>query len=129
MKIFAATGGENLGTIGGEGLGPFGNLGKGAGGATAGLSGIAAAISGVIGIMTIAAGIWFLFQFMTGALGWLSSGGDKAKLEGARQRITNALIGLVIVVAGWSILAIASQFFGVDFLLENPATLINQLKL
>jgi hypothetical protein len=116
--------GENLGTIGGEGLGPFSNVGTG----VEGLTSIASIISGIIGIMTISAGIWFIFQFLVGALGWLSSGGEKSKLEEARQRITNAFIGLVIVVAGWAIIAIAGQFFGFDILLENPGTLIEQLK-
>lgn len=132
MQLLAqATKGEGLGTIGGEGLGPFSNLGKlgGEAGATAGLTGISSVVSGIIGIMTVAAGIWFIFQFLTGALGWLTSGGDKTKLEGARERITNAFIGLVIVVAGWSILAIAGQFFGFDILLEDPGALIKQLKL
>ncbi len=119
-----------LGTIGGEGLGPFSNLGGvGQGGGVAGLTAVASTISGIIGLMTIAAGIWFIFQFLIGALGWLSSGGDKSKLEQARERITNAFIGLVIVVAGWSIMAIAGQFFGFDLLLNNPAKLIQQLAL
>jgi hypothetical protein len=128
MKLLAATSGEPLGTIGGEGLGPFGNIGKG-GTATAGLTGISSIISAIIGIMTVAAGIWFIFQFLIGALGWLTSGGDKTKLEQARERITNAFIGLIIVVAGWSILAIAGQFFGFDILLQDPATLMKQFKL
>lgn len=127
MNVFAATTGESLGTIGGEGLGPFSNLGSGEGGAVAGLTGISSIISGIIGIMTISAGIWFIFQFLVGALGWLSSGGDKSKLEKARERITNAFVGLVIVIAGWAIIAIAGQFFGFDILLENPGTLIQQL--
>ena len=126
MKLLAQA--SDLGTIGGEGLGPFGNINKGAN-ATAGLTGVASVVSGIIGIMTVAAGIWFIFQFLTGALGWLSSGGDKTKLEAARQRITNAFIGLVIVVAGWSILAIAGQFFGFDILLQDPGTPIKQLQL
>lgn len=135
MQLLAqGTKAEDLGTIGGgdgAGLGPFGAIGNigGEAGATAGLTGVASVVSGIIGIMTVAAGIWFIFQFLTGALGWLTSGGDKTKLEGARERITNAFIGLVIVVAGWSILAIAGQFFGFDILLEDPGTIIKQLKL
>lgn len=106
-----------LGPIGGEGLGPFGkNPGDG-------VTGIAKIVSSVIGLMTIAAGIWFLFQFITGGISWISAGGDKSKLQGARDRLTNSFLGLVVVVAGWAILALASTFFGVDFTLSTDALL------
>ena len=49
-------------------------------------------------------GLFFIFAFcltflylLTGGLSWLTSGGDKSKLETARDKITNALVGLVIV--------------------------------
>lgn len=118
--------------IGGEGLGPFGNIGKdlsgtGVGGGTTALEKVTGAISSIIGIMTVAAGIWFLFQFLIGGFFWMSSGGDKAKLHEARERITNAFIGLLIVVAGWSILALAGQFFGYDIVIGNPAEIIGNL--
>lgn len=103
----------SLGTIGGEGLGPFGaNPGDG-------ISGISKIVSSVIGLMTIAGGIWFLFQIITGGLNWISAGGDKAKLQSSRDRITNSIIGLIVVVASWSILALAGTFFGVDFTLSS----------
>ncbi|MBU1326586.1 hypothetical protein KKB64_00165 [Patescibacteria group bacterium] len=129
MKVFAAPTGIPLGTIGeGGGLGPFSDIVKKGSDGTAAVNAIAATVSSIIGIMTIAAGIWFIFQFLVGGMNWITSGGDKAKLEAARDRITNAFIGLIIVVAGWAILALASQFFGVDFLLTKPGELI-KLKL
>jgi amino acid transporter len=108
---------SDLGTIGGEGLGPFGaNPGDG-------LTGIVNIISSVIGLMTIAAGVWFLFQFIVGGFNMISAGGDKAKLQSSRDRLTNSFIGLIVVVAGWSILALASTFFGVDFTLSRGGLL------
>jgi hypothetical protein len=113
----------SLGQIGGEGLGPFSGITD----ATAGLTGVAKIVSTIIGVLTIAGGIWFLFQFIIGGFNWITSGGDKAKLQSARDRITNAFIGLVVLVGGWAILALAGHFFGVDFLINNPGTIINQL--
>lgn len=115
-----------LGKIGGDSktLGPFGNIPLTE---TAGLQAVANTISSFIGIMTIAAGLWFLIQFLTGGFFWITSGGDKTRLETARHRINDAFVGLLIVVAGWSILALASQFFGVDFLLKNTETLLPKL--
>lgn len=116
---------QKLGKIGGEYLGPFGNTaftGEGA------IKALASGVSSIIGIMTIAAGIWFIFQFLIGGFYWITSTGDKAKLETAHHRINDAFVGLIIVVAGWAILALAAQFFNVDFLLSDPATLRNLLQ-
>ncbi len=125
--------GTDLGTIGGGGLGPFGNIGsdvigRGSAGAVSALTKVTQVVSSIIGIMTIAALIWFIFQFLVGGLNWLTSGGDKGKLQQARDRITNAFIGLVIVIAGWAILALVGMFFGFDTLID-PATVIQQLEL
>lgn len=77
--------------------------------------------------MTVAAGIWFLFQFLTGGFYWMTSAGDKGKLETARHRINDAFVGLIIVVAGWAILNLTGQFLGFDILVIEPGTVIKQL--
>ena len=66
-------------------------------------------------------GLFFIFAFcltflylLTGGLSWLTSGGDKSKLETARDKITNALVGLVIVAAAYAVFALVGQFFGLD---------------
>ena len=115
-----------LGKIGGEGLGPFGNISGDTSGAS-GLKGITTIVSSTIGIMTVAAGIWFLFQFVIGGFNWISSGGDKAKLQASRDKLTNALIGLIVVVAGWAILALAGTFLNVELTIQNPGDLLNNL--
>lgn len=129
MRVFAQE--VDLGTIGGgKGLGPFGEItGDLSTQKALGLTKVTQAVSSVIGIMTVAAGIWFIFQFLTGGFFWMTSAGDKSKLHEARERITNAFIGLLIVVSGWSILALAGQFFGYDILISNPGEIINQLNL
>lgn len=127
MNVFAAE--IDLGTIGGgKGLGPFGEItGSLASDNYLGLIKVTQAISSVIGVMTIAAAIWFILIFLTGGFYWMTSSGDKAKLHEARERISNALIGLIIVVAGWSILALAGQFFGYDIVIQDPRAIIDQL--
>lgn len=127
MKVFAAE--IDLGTIGGgKGLGPFGEIaGDLASDNYLGLIKVTQAVSSVIGVMTIAAAIWFILIFLTGGFYWMTSSGDKAKLHEARERINNALIGLIIVVAGWSILALAGQFFGYDIVISDPKAIIDQL--
>lgn len=134
MNVFAADPVPvPLGTIGeGGGLGPFGGLfklGQGVAGGKTALEKVTGAISSIIGLMTAAAAIWFLFQFLVGGVAWMTAAGDKAKLQEAQSRLYNAFIGLVVVIAGWGILALAGQFFGYDIIISNPESVIKQLQL
>jgi nitrate reductase NapE component len=123
MKLLAAS----LGNISGEGLGPFGANPATSG--TAALTQITHAVSSIIGFMTIAGSIWFMFQLLFGGYEWISSAGDTKKLTSARQRIMNAFFGLIIVIAAWIIVAVVGQFLGYDILISNPGTIITNLKL
>jgi len=67
-------------------------------------SGISIAII-LAALMTFAFLVW-------GGIQWILSGGDKAKYEEARNRITAALIGLAIVVLAWLIIKLVAYFFG-----------------
>jgi hypothetical protein len=46
-------------------------------------------------VLLIGAGIAALFYLILGGLQWITSGGDKAGVEAAREKITAAMIGLV----------------------------------
>jgi predicted small integral membrane protein len=61
----------------------------------------------------IAAIVTFIF-LVVGGMNWLTSGGDKAKVETAQKMITNAIIGLAIVAASYAIYLIVLDFFGID---------------
>ncbi len=124
--LLAQTTYDLKGKIGGEGLGPFGNMNLDA---TAALSAVTNVISSVVGVMTIAASIWFLLQIVIAGINWIGAEGDAKKLESARRRITSAMIGLIIVVSGIIILSLASKFLGYDLLLSNPGDVINKLKI
>ncbi len=52
-----------------------------------------------ISLFLVVAGIVALIYLLWGALDWITSGGDKEKLLKARQKIQNAIIGLIIVFA------------------------------
>ena len=70
-------------------------------------------ISGLVGLILVFASIWTLFQLLQGGLEWISSGGDKTGVENARNRITNALLGLFIVFAAWTIYLLILRFLGI----------------
>jgi hypothetical protein len=53
---------------------------------------------------------------LLGGIQWISSGGDKTALEGARGKITNAVIGIIILFSLFAILKIVEDFFGINIL-------------
>jgi len=82
-------------------------------------------IRSTIGLLTIVAFIWFLFLLIFGAIGVLTSGGDKAKVSDAKSRITTGLIGLVIIIAAVFIADLIGTILGIDIL--GGALLLPQL--
>jgi len=76
----------------------------------------------LITLMTVLGSIFFLFQFFTGALGWINAGGDSKKVEEARNRITQGVIGLIIIVISYAIVGLISTVLGIEIL--NPAQFI-----
>lgn len=73
-------------------------------------------ISTIIGLMTVVAGIYFLFLVIIAGYQWMTSGGDKAGMEAARNKLTYAVIGLVVVVAAFALISIIGTLMGIDFL-------------
>lgn len=82
-------------------------------------------ISYIFTFLTVFAGLMFLYQFIRGALAWISAGGDSKKTSDAREMITQGVIGLVIVVAAYSIIGLVGTILGLDLL--NPAQQLLQL--
>ena len=106
------------------GLGPLGS--PSATEADPGTSALANFISTVIGIMTVNFFIWFIFTLFIGAIGWLASGGDKARLQEAQKKITTAIIGLVIVISAIFLIKIIEVIFNINIL--DITTLIKNLE-
>ena len=70
-------------------------------------------VSGIISVFLILAVLYFLFFFMTGALTYLSAGGDDKKVQTAKTQLTNSLIGLAIIFFVFAILQLLGNFFGI----------------
>ncbi|KKS78248.1 MAG: hypothetical protein UV74_C0001G0095 [Candidatus Woesebacteria bacterium GW2011_GWB1_43_14] len=97
-----------------RGPGTLGNPGSEAG--AVGL--FIAFISGLIGLMTIIAGLWFLFNIFFGAIGIIGAGGDAKKMEGAQAKLTTGIIGIVVVISAIFIVDFIGSFLGLELL--NP---------
>lgn len=64
------------------------------------------------GIILFAGMATFLYMIY-GGVEWISSGGDKGKLESARAKITQAIVGLAIVASAWAVFKLIDYFFGI----------------
>lgn len=72
-------------------------------------------ISSIIGMLLIFGFFMSLFYFLTGGLQWITSQGDKNALESARNKITHAIIGLIIVAAAYAVFKLVGNFIGISF--------------
>lgn len=81
-------------------------------------------VSGLIRLILLIAALVFFFILVVGGIKWIASGGDKAQTESARNQITAALVGLVIVFAAWAIVQLINTFFGINiFSLSVPTAI------
>jgi hypothetical protein len=82
-------------------------------------------VSAALFFILVVAAVVFFFMLVIGGVRWITSGGDKGKTEAARNQITAALIGLVIVFAAWAIANLIEIFFGVDLFGQLEITPVN----
>lgn len=76
-------------------------------------------------IMTLIGGVMFFIHFLTAALAWISSSGQPEKVQKAQSRMINAAIGLIAIVAAYTITFIVSKVTGIEIL--NPAKYILEI--
>jgi hypothetical protein len=69
-------------------------------------------INSVLTIVMVVAALLVFFYLIWGGIEWITSGGDKGQTEKARNKITAAVIGLIILAASYAILNLALSFLG-----------------
>lgn len=77
-----------------------------------GLGSVGKLVRTSISILFIVAVIASLFFLIAGGIKWITSGGDKANLEQARNWIVAAAVGLIITFSSYFIINIILEFFG-----------------
>ena len=70
----------------------------------------------LVGLIFVIGSLAFFFMILFGAIQWILSGGDKGAVEAARGRITNALIGIVVLFGSFAIINLIEIFFGLNIL-------------
>lgn len=71
-------------------------------------------ISGLIPWIFYLAGFALLLMLVFGGFQLLTSGGDKAAVEAAKKRITNAVVGFVIIFASYWIVQLVGKILGIN---------------
>lgn len=81
---------------------------------------------GGVALATLIAALWravimvgglaLLLFLLWGGLEWVMAGGDKTKLENARNKITQGIMGMAILAASLAIAIFLREVFGFDLL-------------
>lgn len=71
-------------------------------------------ITGILVFWLALAAIIFLINLVQAGIAWLGSGGDSSKVEKARSRITNSIVGFIILVAAYAIWRFVLGFLNVN---------------
>jgi len=71
-------------------------------------------ISRIISILLIVGTLVCLIYLIMGAIMWITSGGEKAKVEEARSKISYAVMGLVLLATSWAVMLLLQHFLGLS---------------
>ncbi len=71
-------------------------------------------IQGIIRFILLIAFIIAFIMLLIGGIRWIMAGGDEKSVEKARNTITAALIGLVVVLVAYALIRVVEIFFGVN---------------
>ena len=71
-------------------------------------------ISAIVGTLLILAALMAFLYLIMGGIQWIISGGDKTHMEEARNKITHAIVGLIIVGAAWAVMMLVQNFLGIN---------------
>lgn len=97
-------------TIGGESVNAPGGI------PTGGLGENQQTIQNAISLMLFIAVTLAIFFLIFGGIQWILSGGEKTKLQAARNKLTYAIIGLVVTFLSFFIISVVGYFFKLDLL-------------
>lgn len=73
-------------------------------------------ISDILGIITVLAALFFIVYAFLAAFQWVTSGGDSGKVTKARDRLMWSTLGLILIVATYSILGLIGGLIGFSIL-------------
>lgn len=76
-------------------------------------------VRNIIRFILITAFVIAFIMLLVGGIRWIIAGGDEKAVEKARNTITAALIGLVVVLVSFALIKLVETFFGINILTGN----------
>lgn len=61
-------------------------------------------------------GLLLIMYLLWGAISWITAGGDKAKVEQARNQLTHAIVGFAILAGTVALVTFVGSALKIDFL-------------
>jgi hypothetical protein len=113
----------------GQGLQPpsqFYSAGSAEASGVTAVNNLEAFISNLIGVLTLVGGLMFIFYFVMGGLNWITAGGEKGKIDKARNQMVEGVIGMIVIVISYGVIGIVGAFLGLN-LLQPGQALLNTL--
>lgn len=78
-------------------------------------------VRGIIKFILLLAFVIAFIMLLVGGIRWIMAGGDEKSVEKARNTITAALIGLVVILVAYALIRIVEIFFGVNVISNGVA--------
>lgn len=82
-------------------------------------------IGDIIGAITILAALFFIVHAFLAAYEWATAGGESSKVEKAKNRLMWGTLGLVLIVASYSIIGLIGNLVGLPIL--DVGTMVNSI--
>ena len=83
-------------------------------------------VNTIVSVVFVVGALLALAYLVMGAIQWITAAGDKSKTESARNHITAALIGMLILAGAFAIFQIIMGVLGVDG--SDPFSNIQQIQ-
>lgn len=75
---------------------------------------VGALINKALNFVLIIGALLVFMYLIWGGIEWITSGGDKGKTESARNKITAAIVGLIVLASAWAVLLLVLGFLDTD---------------
>ena len=80
------------------------------------INNIVSVIRTIIQFILVVAFVLAFVMLLIGGIRWITAGGDEKAVGSARNMITAALIGLVIVLVAYALIKLVETFFGINII-------------
>lgn len=80
-----------------------------------GSAGLSAFLTNLITLFYGIAALVLILMLLWGAYDWLTSEGEKEKIESAKRKLINAFIGIMLFAVAFAVIQILGQFTGFKF--------------